>query len=72
MGFSQAWAVAESHGCCARPVPGYILLRINILLSALLWIVGFASSFKDEALDRAAEQLRAEAEAISQALGARR
>jgi IclR family transcriptional regulator, KDG regulon repressor len=40
-------------------------------LVALLWIVGFASRFKDEALDRAAEQLRTEADAISQALGAR-
>ena len=41
-------------------------------LVALLWIVGFASRFKDEALDRAAEQLRAEAETVSQALGARK
>ena len=40
-------------------------------LVALLWIVGFASRFKDEVLDRAAEQLRAEAETVSQALGAR-
>ena len=40
-------------------------------LVALLWIVGFASRFKDEVLDRSAEQLRAEAEAVSQALGAR-
>lgn len=40
-------------------------------LVALLWIVGFASRFKDEVLDRAAEQLRAEAQAVSQALGAR-
>jgi len=38
----------------------------------LLWIVGFASRFKDEALNRAAEQLRAEAETVSQALGARK
>ncbi len=38
---------------------------------ALLWIVGFSSRFKDEVLDRAAEQLRAEAETVSQALGAR-
>ena len=41
-------------------------------LVALLWIVGFASRFKDEALDRAANQLRAEADAISHALGARK
>jgi DNA-binding IclR family transcriptional regulator len=41
-------------------------------LVALLWIVGFASRFKDEALNRAAEQLRAEAETVSQALGARK
>jgi len=39
---------------------------------ALLWIVGFASRFKDEALDRAAEQLRSEAETVSQSLGARK
>ena len=39
---------------------------------ALLWIVGFASRFKDEALDRAAEQLRTESDAISQSLGARK
>lgn len=40
-------------------------------LVAFLWIVGFTSRFKDEVLDRAAEQLRAEAEAVSWALGAR-
>ena len=40
-------------------------------LVALLWIVGFSSHFNDEAMQRAAEQLRAEAEAISQALGAK-
>jgi DNA-binding IclR family transcriptional regulator len=40
-------------------------------LVALLWIVGFASRFKDEILDRTAERLRAEAEAVSRALGAR-
>ena len=41
-------------------------------LVALLWIVGFASRFKDEVLDRAAEQLRTEADTISQALGPRK
>src|SRR5437588_11665591 len=41
-------------------------------LVALLWIVGFASRFKDEALDRAAGQLRTEAETVSQALGTRK
>jgi DNA-binding IclR family transcriptional regulator len=40
-------------------------------LEAFLWIVGFATRFKDEVLTRAAEQLRVEAETISQALGAR-
>ncbi|HEU0002451.1 MAG TPA: IclR family transcriptional regulator [Ktedonobacteraceae bacterium] len=40
-------------------------------LVALLWIVGFASRFKDEALERAAGQLRAEATAVSQSLGAK-
>jgi DNA-binding IclR family transcriptional regulator len=37
-------------------------------LLALLWIVGFASRFNEQALGRAAELLRLEAEAISQAL----
>src|SRR5947209_5891237 len=41
-------------------------------LVALLWVVGFASRFKDEALERAAQRLRAEVLAVSQALGARR
>lgn len=40
-------------------------------LVALLWIVGFASRFRDEALDRAAQQLRAEVVTVSQALGVR-
>lgn len=40
-------------------------------LVAFLWIVGFTSRFKDEVLDLAAEQLRAEAEGVSRALGAR-
>ena len=40
-------------------------------LVALLWIVGFASSFADEAIERASQQLRTEAEAISRSLGAR-
>jgi DNA-binding IclR family transcriptional regulator len=41
------------------------------VLVALLWIVGFTSHFDDEAMRGAAEQLRVEAEAISQALGAK-
>lgn len=41
-------------------------------LVALLWIVGFATRLKNEALERAADQLLAEAQAVSQALGARR
>ena len=41
-------------------------------LVALLWVVGFASRFKGEALERAAQQLRAEVVVVSQALGARR
>ncbi len=40
-------------------------------LEAFLWIVGFTTRFKDEILTRAAEQLRVEAETISQALGVR-
>ena len=39
-------------------------------LVALLWMVGFASRFSEEALERAAQELRIEAEAISHALGA--
>jgi len=41
-------------------------------LLALLWIVGFASRFKDGQLARAIEHLRAEAQAISQLLAERR
>lgn len=41
------------------------------VLVALLWIVGFASRFKDEILERAAGQLREEAMAISQSVGAK-
>ncbi len=41
-------------------------------LLALLWIVGFASRFKDDQLTRAIEHLRAEAQAISQLLAERR
>ncbi len=40
-------------------------------LVALLWIVGFASRFIDEAIERAGQQLRAEAETISRSLGGR-
>jgi len=40
-------------------------------LLAFLWVVGLASRFKDEILERAAKQLRAETEMISQALGVR-
>jgi len=40
-------------------------------LVGLLWIVGFASRFRDEALERAAQQLRVEAQAVSRALGAK-
>jgi DNA-binding IclR family transcriptional regulator len=38
-------------------------------LVALLWVVGFASRWSGEALEHAAQQLRAEATAISSALG---
>lgn len=41
------------------------------VLVALLWIVGFASRFRDEILERAAGQLRKEAMAVSQSLGAK-
>jgi DNA-binding IclR family transcriptional regulator len=40
-------------------------------LIALLWVAGFAASFGDEAMRHAGQQLRSEADAISQALGAR-
>ena len=40
-------------------------------LVALLWIVGFSSRFKDEALERAGQQLRTEAMEVSHSLGAR-
>jgi len=38
-------------------------------LTALLWVVGFASRFDDAAMRRAGRQLRVEARQISQALG---
>lgn len=41
------------------------------VLVALLWIVGFSSRFRDDVLERAAGQLRAEATAISHSLGAK-
>lgn len=41
-------------------------------LVALLWIVGFASRFSGESLERAVQELRIEVEAISRALGATR
>jgi DNA-binding IclR family transcriptional regulator len=39
-------------------------------LVALLWIVGFASRFRDETLDHAAQRLRTEAMKVSHSLGA--
>ena len=41
-------------------------------LAALLWVVGFASRFRDEALECAARKLRSEAAEVSHALGASR
>ncbi len=41
------------------------------VLAALLWVAGFASHFGEEAMRRARQELRAEAEAISHTLGAR-
>jgi IclR family KDG regulon transcriptional repressor len=41
------------------------------MLVALLWVAGFASDFGEEAMQRARQQLRTEAEAISRSLGAR-
>jgi DNA-binding IclR family transcriptional regulator len=41
-------------------------------LTALLWVVGFASRFRDEALECAARKLRSEAAEVSHALGASR
>jgi IclR family transcriptional regulator, KDG regulon repressor len=47
------------------------IYAIGSTLVAFLWIVGFTTRFKDEVLDRAARQLRVEAESISRSLGAR-
>lgn len=49
----------------AAPIYG-----IGDALIGLLWIVGFASRFNNEALANAAHQLREEAAAVSRALGA--
>ncbi len=49
----------------AAPIYG-----LNRTLVALLWIVGFASRFGEEAIARASQELRSEAEMISRALGA--
>ncbi|HEY6540998.1 MAG TPA: IclR family transcriptional regulator [Ktedonobacteraceae bacterium] len=56
------------HGVNAVSTPVY---GTGGVLVALLWIVGFTSRFRDEVLERAAGQLREEAIAISQALGAK-
>lgn len=56
----------EGVNAVAAPIYG-----VGGSLVALLWIVGFASRLKDEALERAARQLHTEAMTISQALGAR-
>jgi IclR family KDG regulon transcriptional repressor len=50
----------------AAPIYG-----VGKALVALLWIVGFASRFDDEAMQRAAQHLRAEALEISRLLGMR-
>jgi DNA-binding IclR family transcriptional regulator len=41
------------------------------LLVAPLCVLGFASHFDDEAVQKAGQQLKAEAESISRSLGAR-
>ncbi|MHB8598325.1 MAG: IclR family transcriptional regulator [Ktedonobacteraceae bacterium] len=41
----------------------------NGILVALLWTIGFAAHFDDEAMSRAGQLLRTEAQSISQALG---
>jgi IclR family transcriptional regulator, KDG regulon repressor len=41
------------------------------ILAALLWVAGFTSHFSEEAMQRARQQLRMEAETISRSLGAR-
>ena len=56
------------HGVNAVSTPVY---GAGGALVALLWIVGFTSRFQDEVLERAAGQLREEALAISQSLGAK-
>ncbi len=49
----------------AAPIRG-----ANSTVVALLWIVGFASNFGGEAIERASQQLHDEAETISRSLGA--
>ena len=49
----------------AAPIYG-----LNQTFISLIWIVGFSSRFHDEAMRKAAQQLRSEAEVISKALGA--
>ncbi len=43
----------------------------NGMLVALLWTIGFAAHFDDEAMSRAGQLLRTEAQSISQALGSK-
>ncbi len=43
----------------------------NGMLVALLWTIGFAAHFDDEAMSRAGQLLRSEAQSISQALGSK-
>ncbi len=43
----------------------------NGMLVALLWTIGFAAHFDDEAMKQAGQLLRAEAQGISQALGSK-
>lgn len=62
--------IGEDHqeyltGVNAVAAPIY---RPGGVLVALLWVVGFAASFGDEAMRRAGQQLRLEADAISQSL----
>jgi DNA-binding IclR family transcriptional regulator len=75
---ARVHAVAQTQVCIEREeyldgvnAAATPIYGMGGMLVALLWIVGFASRLKDAALEHAAEHLLAEAQAVSQALGAK-